>query len=375
MDAAAPALPLDHRDAGAILSIDLPAIQANWRQLQQRAGGAECAGVVKADAYGLGIERVGPALAAAGCRSFFVAQAQEGMRLRALLPLVQIFVLHGGMASEPADLEAHRLVPVLNGLGAVQAWSAYANRVGRRLRAALQVDTGMARMGMSASEFEALAADPTQQLEGVDVALVMSHLACAEEQDNPFNQQQREAFDRMRARWPRARGSLANSSGIFLGCAFHHDLVRPGAALYGVAPIAGQANPMRPVVRLQARVIQVHAIEAGQTVGYGRTWTASRPTRLATISIGYADGLLRSASSSASAWFDGVRLPMVGRVSMDSVTLDVSRLEPGRLHAGSLVDLLDETHGVDALAAEAGTIAYEILTSLGHRYARNYIGA
>lgn len=373
MDASAPPATA-HRDAGAILSVDLAAIQANWRLLRDRVGRAECAGVVKADGYGLGIAQVAPALAAAGCRVFFVAHALEGVRVRALLPQAEIFVLHGCMASDPEVLEAHGLTPVLNAPGEVVAWAAHARRMGRRLRAALQVDTGMARMGMTLAQADALATD-TGLPHAVDVCLVMSHLACAEEQDHSFNAQQREAFERVRRRWPGVRASLANSSGIFLGPDYHYDLVRPGAALYGVAPVAGAPNPMLPVVRLQARVIQVHGVAAGQTVGYGRTWTATQPTRIATISVGYADGLPRSASSRACAWFEGVPLPVVGRVSMDSTTLDVSQLAPDRLHAGSLVDLLDAQHGVDALAAESGTIGYEILTSLGRRYARNYLGA
>jgi alanine racemase len=291
-----------------------------------------------------------------------------------LLPQAEILVLHGCMASDPELLVEHGLTPVLNGADDVAAWAAHARRMGRRLRAALQVDTGMARMGMTLAQADAFAAD-TDLRQAVDICLVLSHLACAEEQDNPFNAQQRAAFERMRRCWPGVRASLANSSGIFLGPGYHYDLVRPGAALHGVAPVAGAPNPMLPVVRLQARVIQVHDVAAGAAVGYGRTWTATRRTRIATVSVGYADGLPRSASSRACAWFEGVPLPVVGRVSMDSTTLDVSQLAADRLHAGSLVDLLDAHHGVDALATEAGTIGYEILTSLGHRYARNYLGA
>jgi len=203
----------------------------------------------------------------------------------------------------------------------------------------------------------------------------MSHLACAEAQDHPFNAEQLARFRAALAQLPKAAASLANSSGIFLGGDYHFDLARPGAALYGVAPVAGQANPMRQAIRLQGKVVQTRTVDAGTAVGYSRTWTAGRRSRIATVAVGYADGYLRSLSNRGHLHCDGQRLPLVGNVSMDTVTVDITELDEGRIEEGSLIDLIDPEHGVDSVAGRAGTIGYEILTSLGRRYARTYLDA
>ena len=360
--------------AGALLTIDLAAICDNWRLLRSHVGPADCAGVVKADAYGLGAARVAPALAAAGCRQFFVAHLAEGVELRPKLPAdATLYLLHGVPPGAESDAAAHDVVPVLSSRQQIDGWRHLAARLGRRLRAIVQVDSGMARLGLSATELRQVGDDPAA-FEGIDIAFVMSHLACADEPGNPANAAQLERFVAARRLLPSARASLANSSGIFLGGAWHFDLARPGAALYGVNPTPWAANPMRAVVRLSAKVIQTREVEAGAGVGYGLTWVAARPSRIATVSVGYADGYLRSLSSSGSAWFNGVELPVAGRVSMDTITLDMSALPDGALQAGSMVDLLSPEHGVDEAAARAGTIGYEILTSLGQRYAREYVG-
>jgi len=365
--------------AGALLTIDLDAIRANYRLLRDRLGKSTCAGVVKADAYGLGADRVAPALAAEGCRDFFVAHLDEGIALRPhVADDAAIYILHGLMPGVEATAEAYRLTPVLNSLGQVDAWTGLARSVGRRLPAVLQVDTGMSRLGLSPAELATVAGDRSR-LDGIDLRYVMSHLACAEQQNHRLNGDQFARFRAARAMLPPAPASFANSSGMFLGPDFHFDLARPGAALYGVAPVAGQPNPMRPVVRLQGRVIQVREIAAGDVVGYGGTWQAPGPRRIATVSTGYADGYLRSLGNRATAYLGGTPLPMVGVVSMDTITLDVSDLgAPGlgdRVPApGSLIDLIGEHNTVDDLAAQAGTIGYEILTSLGGRYHRIYLG-
>lgn len=359
--------------AGALLTIDLAAIVANWRLLRARVAPAACAAVVKADAYGLGAARVAPALAAAGCRHFFVAHLAEGMALRPLLPThCEIFVLHGAPPRAEADCAALGLTPVLNSLEQIAAWSALARARGAPLAAVLQVDTGMARLGLSAPELARLAREPAR-LEGIALRALMSHLACAEDQGAPINTQQLARFRAARALLPACPASLSNSSGVFLGPDYHFDLARPGAALYGVAPVAGQPNPMQAVVRLQGKVIQVREIDAGTGVGYGLTWRAPQRARIATVAVGYADGYLRSLSARATARVAGTAVALVGRVSMDTITLDVTAVPPGALQPGDLVDLLDTGHGVDALAEAAGTIGYEILTSLGQRYARHYL--
>lgn len=364
--------------AAAVLTIDLGALAENWRALARRVAPARCAAVVKADAYGLGATAVVRSLLHAGCREFFVALVDEGIRLRESLDGAwpadaRLHVLHGALPGAEDDCLAHDLVPVLNSADQVARWQAAARRKGRTLPAALQVDTGMARLGLAPAALTRLA-DAPDGLAGIAPSLVMSHLVSAEDPQDPMSRHQLGRFRPWRERFPAAWGCLANSSGIFLGTEFHFDLVRPGAALYGVAPVYGQPNPMRPVVRVQARLIQWREIEAGEGVGYNHAWRAQRTTRLATVSVGYADGYLRSASNRSRLRFNGVPVPLVGRVSMDTVTVDVTEVDATLLGPGALFDVVDEVQDINALAQEAGTNAYEILTSLGARYRRQYRG-
>ncbi|WFP77643.1 alanine racemase [Mesorhizobium sp. WSM4906] len=357
--------------AGAILTIDLGAVRENYRRLKARLAGVRCAGVLKADGYGLGAAQVASALMKEGCDIFFVALLGEGIALRkALGPGHDIFVLNGLPPESESEALAAGLHPVINSAAQLKAWRETARATGRKLAAAVQVDSGMSRLGMPPAEVAALAKDA---FDGIDIRFAMSHLACADEPRNPANEAQRLAFERLRGMLPRAPASLANSSGIFLGASYHYDLARPGAALYGINPTPSEANPMLPVVRLQAKVAQTRSVEDGAGIGYGHTYHARGPLRLATISLGYADGWHRRAAS--AAWFEGVRLPFVGRVSMDSIILDISALPAGRLGEGDLVELIGPSQSVDAAAAHAGTIGYEVLTSLGARFHRRYIGA
>jgi alanine racemase len=365
--------------AGAVLTVDLDAVAANYRLLAARAAGAVVAGVMKADAYGLGMDRVAPALVRAGCRVFFTAHLDEGVRLRGIVPAdCTIHVLHGPPPGTAADFVAHRLIPVLNDPGQMREWSALCARLGRRLAAAVQVDSGMSRMGLSPADLAALG-DPRDWLTPFEPVLLMSHLACADVPDHPMNARQRERFDAIRAAFPAIRASLANSSAVFLGADFHYDLVRPGAALYGIDPQpghpdTGRANPLRQAVSLDARIVQVRTIAAGDAVGYGARYVADGPRRIATIGVGYADGWLRTLSGRGFAYVDGVRVPIAGTVSMDSITLDVTGIPEARLAPGMTVELLGPNQHVDAVAAEAGTIGYEVLTRLGGRFERIYVG-
>ncbi len=340
------------------LRVDLDAIAWNWRMLNETAPSARVAGVVKADAYGLGMDRVAPALRRAGCAMFFTAGLDEGVALRALLPDVGIAVLSAPVEGFQAVYREHGLLPVLNHPGDLAAWPDEA--------AVLHIDTGMTRLGFNPSEAAAL--------DRRRFALVMSHLACADEPDHRLNEAQRRLFAELAARFD-APASLANSSGIFLGSRYHFDTARPGMALYGLNPTPAEANPMRPAVRLQARVLQVREVDRPVTVGYGATAEARAGRRLATVAAGYADGYLRAAGPKAEARLHGRRVPLVGRVSMDSIVLDVTALPPGSVRPGDWADLLDDRITADDLAAAAGTIGYEILTSLGARYARCYTGA
>lgn len=358
------------RRAGALLTVDLAAIAANYRLLRAEAAPALCAAVVKADAYGLGAARVAPALWRAGCRHFFVALLDEGLALRRLLPPEAfIAVLNGPMPGSAADCLEAELTPVLNSPEQVREWSQLARQVQRRLPAILQLDSGMTRFGLDPAELESLLAEDA--LEPIELRFVMSHLCCADTPEHPANAAQLAAFRRLRARLPGVPASLAASSGIFLGPDYRFDLVRPGAALYGIAPQAGRPNPLQPVVRLQARVVQLREVPAGVAVGYGHTARTAAPARLATLALGYADGFLRGTDE-AAAWRGETRLPLLGRVSMDSIVVDATAA-PG-LAPGELLDLLGPRQDLDALARQAGTIGYELLTRLGSRFHRRYSG-
>ncbi|UCI08424.1 alanine racemase [Mesorhizobium sp. B1-1-8] len=359
--------------AGAVLTIDLGAIRENYRRLKAKLGSVRCAGVLKADGYGLGAAQVASALMREGCDIFFVALLAEGIALRKTVGAgPDIYVLNGlPPGSEPEALAAG-LCTVINSGVQLKAWRAAARGAGRRLPAAIQVDSGMSRLGMAPAEVEAVTKD-FGALDGIDVKYVMSHLACADEPRHPANEQQRMEFERLRAMLPAAPASLANSSGIFLGPSYHYDLARPGAALYGINPTPGAANPMLSVLRLEAKVAQTRSVEKGAGVGYGHAYHAEGPLSLATISFGYADGWLRRSAS--AAWFEGVRLPFLGRVSMDSIVLDISALQPGKLREGDLVELLGPSQSVDDAAGHAGTIGYEILAGLGARFHRRYVNA
>jgi alanine racemase len=360
--------------AAARLIIDLAAIAANFRFLAGRVKPAKVGVAVKADAYGLGMAQVAPALLEAGARSFFVAWLEEGIELRRLLPDVEILCLNGVAPGAAEAYAAHGLTPILGSLEEIGEWRATGH--GGRAPAGLQIDSGMARLGLSAEEVDRLVSD-RRPLEGLNLTLVMSHLACGDDPDEPMNLAQRASFERDRGRLglDHLRSSLAASGGSFQAPDFHVDLVRPGAALYGLAPLMREANPMAQVVRLQAKILQVRRVDRGMTVGYGATHRTTRPSRLATISTGYADGYFRSLSNRGHAYLGPVRVPVVGRVSMDLLTLDVTDAPPELARRGAWVDLIGPHHTVDDLAAEAGTIGYEILTALGQRYARHYLPA
>lgn len=360
------------RPSQTVLTVDLDALTGNYRTLRDRLGGkAACAGVVKADAYGLGVRRVAPALAAAGCREFFVAHLGEGLQVREVTPRdASVYVLNGLLAGEEDEFRAAGLTPVLNNLEQIRRWSEACRRAGRPLPAAVHVDTGMSRLGLPMSEAATLMREP-ERLQGIDVRYVMSHLACSEE-DTPMNEAQRREFEAFRLKFPTAKASLANSSGIFLGPAYHFDLVRPGAALYGINPLPGRPNPLRQVARLDGKILQIHEVDPPRTVGYGATHRVAGRTRIATVAAGYADGWPRTLSSRGSAFTGEIRVPVIGRVSMDLTTIDITAAP--HLREGDTVQLLGDKLPVDEVAETAGTIGYEILTRLGARYHRVYTG-
>lgn len=351
---------------GARLTVDLAALVANWRALAAQAPQAECGAVVKADAYGCGLSAVARALARAGCRTFFVAHLSEGIAARRLLPEAAIYVLNGLPPGAGAAFAAHALRPVLGDPEELAEWAALSEG---RLPAALHVDTGMNRLGLSVAQALGLAGDPVVARAGID--LVMSHLVSAERPADPLNARQAADFFRIRAAFPQARASLANSSGTCLAADTRHDLLRPGYALFGGNPERGRPNPMRPVVRLEATILQIRPVEAGETCGYNARWTAPGPRRLATLSLGYADGYPRAASGRARALVGDVACPILGLISMDLIILDVTDAPAAR--RGGTATLIGDRLDIDTVGQAAGTIGYEILSGLGSRYVRDYV--
>ena len=362
-------------EAGAVLTINLSAVAANWDTLSRRTMPAECAAVIKADGYGCGIEPVARTLARAGCKTFFVADLAEAGRVRSVAPELTIYVLNGlppGTAAAFADIRAR---PVIGSLVELAEWDAFCSANQWRGGAALHVDTGMNRLGISADEAAALA--PRIRAENHGITLLMSHLACAEQPSHPLNERQIQLFREVRLLYRGISGSLANSSGIFLGNAAHCDMVRPGAALFGINPTPGQSNPMRPVIELQARVVQVRTVPKGETIGYNAIWTAKHATRIAVVSVGYADGYPRAASATdaapgSDAIVAGTHCPLAGRVSMDLLAIDISALPDHSVRRGDVITLIGGDTSVDTVAAAAGTIGYEVLVNLGPRFHRRY---
>ncbi len=355
--------------AGAVLEVDLGAVVANWNILRARHQSGAVAGVVKADAYGLGAPHVAPALHSAGCRHFFVAVLEEALAIRPMLPGAMVAGLNGLFPGTEPEYIAHDLIPVLGSLAEIDAWGAAARRVGRTLPAILHIDTGMSRLGMSPAEVVILQQDHSR-LSGIKLRFVMTHLVSSEVRNDPLNEAQLRRFSAAWAGLPPAPRSLANSSGIFLGPGWGSDLARPGAALYGINPTPDAANPMHLPVRLRARVLAVRELSPGDTVGYNATWSAPAPSRIATAGIGYADGWHRAQSNHGAAVFDGRPVPLVGRVSMDLTTFDVT--DHPTIVPGCWLELIGPGRTPDEVAAAAGTNGYEVLTSLGRRFHRIY---
>lgn len=362
---------------GAIVTVDLDALSANYRHLQALTPGAEVAGIVKANAYGLGLEPVSRTLALAGCKSYFVADAGEGARLRAILPEAIIYVTHGLIAGSAADCRGHGLRPCLGSLAEVEEWQREAKAAGRALPAALHFDTGLSRLGFDAAETARLLDDRAPHLAGIDITLVMSHLACSDEPERSLNVDQLSRFRAICAAFPGVPASFANTAGVLLGQDYHFDLVRPGYGLYGGRPLEGQPNPFRAAVRVEARVLQIRDVAAGATAGYGATWVAAGARRLATLSFGYSDGYMRSLASNRGGGrvhVGGNDAPVAGRVSMDLLTVDVSGLPDDAVRRGDLVEIIGPHVTLDEVADRAGTIGYELLTRLGDRAKRHYTG-
>jgi len=351
--------------------VDLSALTWNYNFLRAKAGAAKVGAAIKANAYGLGAEKVALALHRAGCRTFFTAYGNEALALRPLLPDSTLIALHGIDVNDREEAIARDIIPVLNDLASVQEWGALARKRGKVLPVCIHLDTGMNRLGLSVEEQEKLISAP-DALQGLSLHAWISHLSCADDFQNPKTPRQHKAFLALLNRLPKAPASLANSSGLFWGDAYLFDLVRPGIALYGGNPTPHLPNPMRPVVALTAPILQVRGAAAGTTVGYGATRTLTRDSRIATIALGYADGYHRALSDKGQAMIGAFLAPILGRVSMDLITLDVTDVPESTAHVGAQATLIGRHRDIDTVAAEAGTIAYEIITSIGPRVLRDY---
>ena len=362
---------MNPRHAPCQLIIDLAALRENYRILSRQAAPARVSAVVKYNAYSLGMVPVIRALWDEGCRTFFTAQLDEGLQVREALPDAEVCVLNGLIAGEEQVYLGNSLTPTLNDPGQLERWSGFCSKTGRKLPAALHFDTGMSRLGFAPAEYRALAEQPVM-LEGVDIRYLLSHLACAEQADHPMNITQRDEFARVIRAFPGITHSLAASSGVFLGSDWHFGMVRCGVALYGGNPNLAAPNPMRQVVKLKGKILQIREIDAPETVGYGALYTAPDRKRIATIGAGYADGYPRRLSDQAVVLYEGQALPVVGRVSMDLTTVDVTDA-PGVV-VGDMLDLIGPGQDINDLAVQADTIPYEILTSLGARFERVYVG-
>ncbi|WP_306118688.1 MULTISPECIES: alanine racemase [unclassified Roseitalea] len=366
--------------AGGRLSIDRAALAANWRRIAAHVAPAECAGVVKANAYGLGARAIVPALAEAGCATFFVALPCEGRTVRAAAPKARIFML-SGIAPEWLDAAIEsELVPVL---GSVEQAALWAERGGGR-PCGLQVDTGMNRLGLRVDEALALASHAGLRAK-LTIVHVMSHFACAEQPDHPMNRAQMESFQPVLAAFSGIESSFSNSAATLFGGAFGCSMVRPGIALYGGGDMPEAIAPMRNVVTLEGRIMQIRTARAGETVSYGATQTLGRDTTIAVVAVGYADGYPRAGSGTGvplrmavpgglCGVIAGLRAPVLGRVTMDLTAFDVTEVPHAALEGG-WIELIGPHMPLDDVARACGTIGYELLTSLGPRYARDYLPA
>jgi len=358
-------------DAQATLTIHLGRIIENYKNCKILANGTECAAMVKADAYGMGIEQVAPALFhKSGCRIFFVANLAEAMTLRSLIPKADIYVLNGIFPAHMDYFMAHNIRPVLNDLDQIRLWAACRSQ--SRPPCAIHFDTGINRLGLSPEETNAFITD-TALRDKLDIALIMSHLACSDEASHPLNEKQLSDFKAITHHFPKCKASLANSGGILLGPDYHFDLVRPGLLLFGGNPTGGtMPENIQVAFQITGKILQIRPVQKGQSVGYGATWTADEPRHIATINIGYADGYLQMFNNCGMAYLNGQFIPLVGRVSMDMMALDVTGINISEIDVSCDVEILGE-HITLEMASEVSSLSqYEILTGVRNRYQRIY---
>ncbi len=364
-----------------VLTIDLGALSQNYRILKDQVGN-DCgvAGVLKASAYGLGMKEVAETLKKQGCTQFFVATLDEALELREFDKKSPLAVLGGLFHGQESTYTDQNLIPVLNSPDDIARWNKWGQDNNKKFQAFLHLDTGMNRLGLNNREFDHLL-ENTDMLKNIDIQMIMSHFVAADDWAQGWAKEltiaQADLFSeravRFSRRYPNVKKSLANSSGVFRNDHYHHDMVRPGYALYGGNPTPEKDNPMKPIVSLNTRILQIREARQYETIGYGASHKFKKDTRTATIAVGYADGFLRSASNKAVVYYNNQACPVIGRVSMDLVTIDISKTKVNQPKQGDAVEILGKSQSIDDLAKTAGTIGYEILTSLGHRYKREYM--
>jgi alanine racemase len=359
--------------ANSFLCINIDLIISNYMLLKKKLGKAACAATLKADAYGIGAAKVGPALVKAGCSSFFVATIDEAIDLRNYIKLkhIKIAVLSGFLPKTEPIFNEYDIIPVINNLDQLRDWKKYNSATGKSLNSVLQIDTGMNRLGLTANELYKILDNPTE-INGANLCGLMSHLACSDEPDHEMNQKQLLEFIKAKNKLPRMETSLANSGGIFLGKSYHFDLARPGIALYGATPNYNACNPLKQAIKLYGRVLQIRETGANQTVGYGASYKPTRDSVIATVGVGYADGYLRSLSSNSYAFFNNIKIPIIGRVSMDCITVDISSVPTRTIKPGDFIEVMGDNFTIDDIAKAANTVPHEILSGLGTRHFRQY---
>lgn len=358
---------------GAIATIDLDAIVENYKALATMIAPTQCSAVIKANAYGLGAKYVGPALYQAGCRVFFVAQLIEAIELQTYLPNdVKIAILNGVQQNAEEQTAKSGFIPVLNSFDAIESWNHLCLTSKQKFSAIVQIDTGMNRLGLDQDDLKKLIQTP-DIFKTADILYIMSHLASGDEAETLSNKQQLNALNNALKKLPKCKIAFANSGGIFLDQDYNFDLARPGIALYGIQPHGSKPNIIKPVLQLSARVIQTRNVKKGLAIGYSGSFITKRDSHITTIAIGYADGWHRYLGNKGSVYFHGRKIPIIGRISMDSITLDITDLEGLILKRGDLVELIGSHQTLEDVARDADTIPYEILTSLSNRCERIYI--
>ena len=359
----------DFGQHNSILTINLDAIEKNYRLFQDMAGqNCAVAGVCKANAYGIGLKEITQKLKTLNCPLFFVAGLDEALSIREYDQDTPIAVLGGLMIGEEKTYTHHNISPVLNSVTDIENWQSHVRNEGKELPAILHIDTAMNRLGLSLDEVKNVQSD----LNGIHLDYIMSHFSCADEKDHELTALQHQRFEKAIAELPKAQLSLANSSGLFRSKDYHYDMVRPGYALYGGNPTPETDNPMQPVVTLESRILQIRECKKSESIGYGASHTFNKNTRTATVGLGYGDGFLRMHSNEAVLYYNNQPCPVIGRVSMDLVTIDISGLTGEPPKQGDAIEILGPNQSVDDLAKSADTIGYEILTNLGQRYKRIY---